>query len=105
MSVNSSLSAGQVLAGNLKPPNDDNPPADVSSHTEPDAFGSGGDDSAVFEKSIPKSILSNINYYRMDFASRGYAIIVNNENFHPLTSMFFGLYFSRLQHQAHDHLA
>ena len=83
--LSSSPSAGDLLTGRQVASHIQLP--SESSCTEEDASGSKGDDVSIFTKLFIISQAAEVETYKMNLPQRGYAIIVNNENFHPSTSM------------------
>ena len=81
-------SAGSLLSKKLQSSTIDN--SNTSQSIEAvDAFGSSGDDHFSFFKKKAFAVAnSNLDNYSMNSPDRGYAVIINNENFHPKTSKF-----------------
>ena len=92
--VLSSSPAGAILTGDVIIPQTNRLrlPSE-SDYTEEDTFGSNDNDQTIFKKMFLKSQAIGLESYKMNLKQRGYAIIVNNENFHPITSVFFFLNF------------
>nr|CAB3227923.1 caspase-6 [Phallusia mammillata] len=77
--------AGQVLMKGISGDgNKNNNNKELENKVDVDARGSSGD-SGFFTKR--KTTPSCVSHYKMDFQNRGYAVIVNNENFHWSTGM------------------